>query len=60
MTMVRVLEIAQGSAPSNHEARELADEILRLREVLHVCNVSADRIKREVTNAKPEKTIGKW
>ena len=60
MTMTRVLEIAKGSEPTSTESRELADEILRLRDALQGCHLAAERITSEVKKAKPKDTLGSW
>lgn len=60
MNMARVLEIAKGSATTELESRELADEILHLRETLWACRVAGQRVVAEVTKAMPKYAIGGW
>lgn len=60
MSIARALELAKGAAPTPAEARELADEVLRLRDALQGCRLAAERICREVSSARPESNLGSW
>ena len=60
MTTDRLLEIAKGATAEARETKELADEVIRLRDALQGCRLGADRIRSEVAMARPEKHLGDW